>query len=246
MKKSILLFLIFCLVNCINAQSYEYTYEFIKKEYPTNIPIKKIAKVLASVESTQSLYTLNKIENEKQEVKNYADYVVLPENDYQYILYSENGRNYQIQDFIQGKYYHLYDTPAMNWNLSSETKILKGTKLYKATTNFRGRNYTVWYEKNDKIKAHPWKFNGIPGIVVEAYDDQDDFHWTLVGKHESNLKISNLFKGTETFQDYSIYPKLRYALSPKMEAALSQNPNRTIFEQPRVDLEIKFENEKKP
>lgn len=60
---------------------------------------------------------------------------------------------------------------SIDWRLTDEEKRLDGYLVHKATTTFRGRNYTAWYTKTIPVPAGPWKLHGLPGLIIEAYDD---------------------------------------------------------------------------
>lgn len=68
------------------------------------------------------------------------------------------------------------------WELIDEYKTLNNVSLQKATTSFRGRNYTAWCDLNTPISQGPWKFNNLPGLAYEISDDALDFHfeWQLI------------------------------------------------------------------
>lgn len=61
--------------------------------------------------------------------------------------------------------------PQIDWKLTDEEKKINGYPVHKATARFRGRSYTAWYTKAIPIPAGPWKLHGLPGLIVEAYDD---------------------------------------------------------------------------
>lgn len=55
----------------------------------------------------------------------------------------------------------------LNWNYSSEDAIkLFGYTCNKATTRFAGREYTAWYTLDVPIPYGPYKFSGLPGLIV--------------------------------------------------------------------------------
>lgn len=43
-------------------------------------------------------------------------------------------------------------------------------KCIKATTRFRGRDYTAWVTKELPINDGPWKFYGLPGLILQIED----------------------------------------------------------------------------
>jgi GLPGLI family protein len=60
--------------------------------------------------------------------------------------------------------------PVIDWNISSDTASFGGLQCQKATAHFKGRDYTVWFCPDMPFRAGPWKLNGLPGVILEAYD----------------------------------------------------------------------------
>ncbi|MNY31463.1 hypothetical protein D3C86_1656270 [compost metagenome] len=63
------------------------------------------------------------------------------------------------------------------WELKNETKTIGKYTCYKATTNFRGRNYTAWYAPDIPLPYGPWKLQGLPGLILEAYDNTEEIYY---------------------------------------------------------------------
>ena len=72
----------------------------------------------------------------------------------------------------------------MQWHLESDKKIIDTLECYKATTFFKGRNYIAWYCPAISIPNGPWKLGGLPGLIIEAYDENRDMRFLL-----SHLKV---------------------------------------------------------
>ncbi|WP_419869908.1 GLPGLI family protein [Chryseobacterium sp. CT-SW4] len=70
--------------------------------------------------------------------------------------------------------------PDMQWKLIGEKKTILGYECYKAETDFRGRSYTAWYTPAISIPDGPYKFSGLPGLILEVYDDKYHFHYQLL------------------------------------------------------------------
>lgn len=64
-------------------------------------------------------------------------------------------------------------TPIIDWQINSETKPIRNHDCQKATAHFRGRNYVAWFAKDLPIADGPWKFYGLPGLVMDITDDQN-------------------------------------------------------------------------
>ena len=61
----------------------------------------------------------------------------------------------------------------------------------------RGRNYHAWFAPEIPLNEGPWKFNGLPGLILEVYDTQDHYHFTLIGMQQ---------EGTEPVCYYNFRP----------------------------------------
>lgn len=69
------------------------------------------------------------------------------------------------------------DLPKISWNISEETKIIGDFECQKATATFRGRDYTAWFTTSIPLPYGPWKLQGLPGLILEAYDTRKEIYW---------------------------------------------------------------------
>ncbi|PKG52059.1 GLPGLI family protein [Olleya sp. 1-3] len=84
--------------------------------------------------------------------------------------------------------------PKLQWDLSHADTLKIGTYICnKATTSFRGRNYIAWYTNDIAITFGPWKFHGLPGLILDMYDETHKFEWivTKISKKVINEKTLN-------------------------------------------------------
>lgn len=65
---------------------------------------------------------------------------------------------------------YVYEEPIslMDWTLQPGNEEVCGHKCLKATTSFRGRDWTVWYTPDIPVDNGPWKFGGLPGLILKA------------------------------------------------------------------------------
>lgn len=86
----------------------------------------------------------------------------------------------------------------ISWNLSNETKKSAQYTLQKATTNFGGRKWTAWFSKEVNLSEGPYKFRGLPGLIFEIQDDQQNFIFSLV----KSQKFKNTYDTSEFLESF--------------------------------------------
>lgn len=83
-------------------------------------------------------------------------------------------------------YSYEEDRP-LDWKILSETTKIGEYKVQKAETDFGGRKWTVWFTTDLPYQDGPYKFTGLPGLVVKAEDSEGDYSFDLM----KNYKISD-------------------------------------------------------
>lgn len=68
-----------------------------------------------------------------------------------------------------------------NWQLSSERKQILNFDCQKAEVSWAGRQWIAWFTDQIPLPEGPYKFGGLPGLIIELYDSQKDYHYTCVG-----------------------------------------------------------------
>lgn len=91
---------------------------------------------------------------------------------------SDKNKNYfQIRMM---PYYYVFETEDnIQWKIESETKNINNYNLQKATARFGGRNWTAWFTPDINIPEGPYKFRGLPGLVLYVEDDKKDYIYSF-------------------------------------------------------------------
>lgn len=106
------------------------------------------------------------------------------------------------------------ETPLIEWDITNEAKNINEKIIcYKATCNFRGRKYTAWFCPEIPTSLGPWKLFGLPGLIFDVYDENNEVKFTLE-KIEDVKKVVKL-----PLEEYEIISWQEYSktLQQKMD-----------------------------
>lgn len=126
--------------------------------------------------------------------------------------------------WIDGNSYVIHEgLPQINWKIENEEKQISNFNCKKATTTFRGRKYTAWFTFQIPVSSGPWKLQGLPGMILEAYDSKKEvwFGATEISSTSLPSNISqDIFKDPKsiTIQEYAEMQKNPYSSLVDMEA----------------------------
>jgi GLPGLI family protein len=81
----------------------------------------------------------------------------------------------------------------IQWTIQPERKLLDTFHCQKATCNFRGRDYIAWFSKDLPYSLGPWKLNGLPGLILEAFDTEKEVVYSFI-KYEPSQGIIEIPK----------------------------------------------------
>ena len=56
-----------------------------------------------------------------------------------------------------------------------------GYECKSAVCDFRGRRWTAFYTDSVPVADGPWKFGGLPGFIMQVYDEGHQYEFTCVG-----------------------------------------------------------------
>ena len=100
---------------------------------------------------------------------------------------SSIAKNYSIGELTVadrlGIYYYKYSEKleSQQWLITDDTATYFNLKCQKATTKFRGRAYSAWFTKEIPITSGPWKFYGLPGLIIKIEDPKQQFSFEFAG-----------------------------------------------------------------
>lgn len=86
------------------------------------------------------------------------------------------------------------------WTMESGSEEILGYSCMKASTHYGGKRYTAYFTPEIPVSDGPWKFHGLPGMILKVSDDDDDYTYEAISLeyfHEAVI-VSSVSKLTDS------------------------------------------------
>lgn len=90
-------------------------------------------------------------------------------------------REVVYKDRIALDYYSYRENSNLTWKISDEKQKIGIYNTQKASTDFGGRKWIAWFTAEIPFQDGPYKFYGLPGLIVMIEDDAKNYSWELKG-----------------------------------------------------------------
>ena len=177
------------------------------------------------IDGNRSLFTMKE---EGQHHASLQDNTIDLRSDSLFTVYKDHESNsliFEFTDLNQRPHYFADTLFPMEWITTEEHKMIGGIPCLKAVTRFKGRGYTAWYAPTITINDGPWKLGGLPGLILEAYDDENNWRMEFISRTDENdfdaaYYESKIEKGIEGFPAFAGFVKKLFA---RLEASFNNN-----------------------
>jgi GLPGLI family protein len=114
-----------------------------------------------------------------------------PKGGIQYKIYKNTPKGKMtFTDHIPSNAYKFEeDLDLFNWVITGDTSTVCDYKAQKAICNFGGRNWVAWFTPEIPYNDGPYKFNGLPGLIVKVYDTRNHYVFELLTINKVNPGI---------------------------------------------------------
>lgn len=133
-------------------------------------------------EMTRSAYLGGKIKDLPRRDGSY--YITKSFDDKSLRCYDVNGLD---------KFYYEETPEEWNWDIKESTKEILGYECIEATTDFHGRKWTVLFTPEVPVHNGPWKFDGLPGLILEAVAEGDQYKFLANGIQQTEKIIQPVY-----------------------------------------------------
>lgn len=144
-------------------------------------------------------------------------------NELQYhVLIAEKGnvRTYNRERLPQ--YEGYYDEPYTDqkWTLTQDTATISGYSCQKATCHYHGRDFEAWFSAEVPVRYGPWKFGGLPGLIIKVYDTDHLYTFECTNVERANRPMVR--------SKYASRKPIKRETVLKFERKINENPSKTL------------------
>ena len=126
------------------------------------------------------------------------------------------GRLTHTEKICQDWFRYEEEMPSFEWELTDSVAEVRGYECQSARCRFRGREWTVFYTEEIPLMDGPWKFHGLPGLIMKASDGKGHYTFECIGIKSKADRPITLYKVPFNTTDRRVYydAKHRYEINP--------------------------------
>lgn len=153
-----------------------------------------------------------------------------------YVLKSSADSIMTVYDLLGTDEPVYYTEPysEMTWEIGDSTKTILGYECMQAETDYHGRHWTAWFTPEIPIQDGPWKFHGLPGLILEVKTTGGKYGYIANGIEKSGKVINGVYGAQQ-------YEKRDRKAILRARRAMRDNPMGHLKAK-GIDVEISQEN----
>lgn len=109
--------------------------------------------------------------------------------------------------------YSYSETPVFEWKILPETVKNGDYQTQKAETKFGGRTWYAWFTQDVPLQDGPYKFSGLPGLIVKVQDEKGDYSFDLM----QTKKIGEIYQPLNRGQVIALSKSKYIEMEKKMQ-----------------------------
>lgn len=142
-----------------------------------------------------------------------------------YILVKSDGNSTTHYEEIGNDWFKFEEKHDTKWKLINKDTLISGYSCKKAVINSLGRDWTAWYTTEIPVAFGPYKFNGLPGLIMKISDSEGTFNFFIneirTGNFSTDPKVTNYFVNDEADEDGKKFETIKredfYAIRTKFD-----------------------------
>lgn len=155
---------------------------------------------------------------------------------YSYTIVQSSEGNSYFEGYGKDAYFYKEDI-IKDWKLLEESKMINNFNCKKVTLNYKGRTWEVWYDESVPLPYGPYKFTGLPGLVVKIESQDGEYSFELVKSTPKN-KLNGKTLSLDDFR----YKKAIPVTFAEMRRIKKNKIERLVAEASSLGIETSAEN----
>ena len=217
-------FIFFLILNFYNAQNKRFIYEYKFSPDSLNMSyIKSEYMILNVSDKVSQFYSEPKYKSDSLLYSNSQKGIISMPISKKFfndrIIKYINSNQITFISFISNACYNVKESLFFKWEILPEYDLIFGYKVQKAITYYHGRKWFAWFCNDIPISDGPYKFNGLPGLILKIFDASESHVFEIKGIENTtsdfNYPELNNYSNKMNI-DYKQYKKLykNYLLNP--------------------------------
>lgn len=125
-------------------------------------------------------------------------FMTLPTNNFVFHIFKKKDTIVTFDKFHRkypGPYQKYVETKSkLIWEILPDTAHIDGLDCQKAVCQFGNRRWFAWFASAIPISDGPYKFCGLPGLIVQIEDDQQFYKFSLLSYTVSKHEVQPFFR----------------------------------------------------
>lgn len=194
----ITLLLLFMVMNSVHlfGQNHSFTYEYRFLSDSTDVASQRKEIYTLKVDNRQSIY-FSEYHKRRDSTENM--FASTSKSKPVIVKYYDNTETHQYLKLSE-RLYHIKSNDKLNWQILEDVEYINGFHTQKASVNFAGRKWFAFFTKDIPIADGPYKFHGLPGLIIRLESENKTHQFELLevkSSEKNSFSYLNLINKTK-------------------------------------------------
>lgn len=123
---------------------------------------------------------------------------------------------------LDGHFTYTENKPDFGWKIDfNQTKEIAGYTCHAAKGSYAGRDYQAWFTTDIPVSDGPWKFCGLPGLILEVSSLDEEYIYTCMSirNAEGPVYVLGMDYNLKTTRERFLKTIKKYKVNPAASLA---------------------------
>lgn len=164
----------------------------------------------------------------------YGDYIILKSWPEKNVLFHRERIG------LDGHFTYTENKPDFGWEIDfNQTKEIAGYTCHAAKGSYAGRDYQAWFTTDIPVSDGPWKFCGLPGLILEVSSLDEEYIYTCMSirNAEGPVYVLGMDYNLKTTRERFLKTIKKYKVNPAAAlAAMTDKIQSSVNFKNRADV----------